>query len=101
MKKLLALTLTLASFGFVASSAEAKTAGAAVSPASSVAANAAAPQWGNRDRRGWGRRRNRARVVTQTRLVRYGRRVFRETYQIRYLPNGGTQTRLISRVRVR
>jgi hypothetical protein len=39
--------------------------------------------------------------VTQTRLVRYGRQVIRETYQITYLPNGRTQTRLISRVRVR
>jgi hypothetical protein len=39
--------------------------------------------------------------VTQTRLVRVGRRTFRETYQITYLPNGRTQTRLISRVRVR
>jgi hypothetical protein len=33
--------------------------------------------------------------------VRYGRQVFRETYQIRYLPNGRSVARLISRVRVR
>jgi hypothetical protein len=33
-------------------------------------------------------------------VVRLGRRVFRETYQITYLPNGRTDTRLISRVRI-
>jgi hypothetical protein len=33
--------------------------------------------------------------------VRIGRRTFRETYQITYWPNGRTETRLISRVRVR
>lgn len=96
MKKLLGLTLSLASIGFVASSTEAKAAESHASPAATVVASTAAPQW----RRGrWNNRR--ARVVTQTRLVRSGRRVYRETYQVRYLPNGGTQTRLISRVRVR
>lgn len=100
MKKILALALSLASLGFVASSAEAKTRGASVSPAVTIATNAAQGQWRNRDR--WNRRNNhRVRVSTQTRLVRYGRQVFRETYQVRYLPNGRTQVRLISRVRVR
>jgi hypothetical protein len=100
MKKILSLALTLASIGFVTSSAEAKTPGAANS---SVVA-AAAPQvriqlgGGGRNNRRFNRR---VRTVTQTRLVRYGRQAFRETYQITYLPNGRTQTRLISRVRVR
>jgi hypothetical protein len=59
-------------------------------------------QWQNRDRGRWGRRNNnRVSVTTQTRLVRYGRQLFRETYQVRYLPNGRTIARLISRVRVR
>lgn len=98
MKKLLGLTLSLASIGFVASSAEAKVATPSAAAATTVAANAAAPQWGNRNRR-W--RNRRVRVTTQSRLVRVGRRVYRETYQIRYLPNGRTQTTLISRVRVR
>jgi len=102
MKKLLALTLSLASIGFVASSAEAKAAGTANSSAATVAA--ATPQM--RIQIGQGRRNNRrfnhrVRTVTQTRLVRFGRQMFRETYQITYLPNGRTQTRLISRVRVR
>jgi hypothetical protein len=96
MKKLLALTLTLASLGLFAAAAEAKPAAVSLSPATINAA----PQW--RNQRRWGRRDNRrVRVVTQTRLVRFGRQLYRETYQVRYLPNGNTQTRLISRVRVR
>ncbi|HEX8283087.1 MAG TPA: hypothetical protein VF588_07015 [Pyrinomonadaceae bacterium] len=87
----------MASVGFAASTAEAK----ASAPSNSVAvasvakaAPAAAQIWRNRNR-------GRARVVTQSRLVRSGRRVYRETYQIRYFPNGRTSTRLVSRVRVR
>jgi hypothetical protein len=90
------LTLTLASIGFVAPSAAAKAAEANVSRAEGVATYTAAPQWGRR-----GRYNRRVRVVNRSRLVRYGRRLYRETYQIRYFPNGRTQTRLISRVRVR
>lgn len=107
MKKLLAFALTLASFGFVASTAEAKAAGAAASAGVVSSANAPEPQWGqrgrrNRNRNRWGRRWNHGvRVTTETRLVRFGRRLFRETYQVRILPNGRTQTTLISRVRVR
>jgi hypothetical protein len=97
MKKLLGLTLSLASIGFVASSTEAKTAKPSVSPATIIAANTVQPQWRNRNRRG----RSRVRVTTQTRLVRRGRQVYRETYLVRYLPNGRIQTRLISRVRIR
>ena len=97
MKKFLAIALTLASVGFAASTAEAKAAhesnSVGVAPASK-AAPAAAQIWRNRNR-------GRYRVVTRSHLVRVGRRVYRETYQIRYLPNGRTQTRLISRVRVR
>lgn len=102
MGKLLALTLSLASIGFAASSADAKTAGAANTSAATVAA--AAPQGNMMTVQGgrYNRRYNRrARTVTQSRLVRYGRQVFRETYQITYQPNGRTRTRLISRVRVR
>ena len=97
MKRVLALALSLAALGFVASPAEAKAVGASAS--TSAATAPAAAQW--RDRR-WDRRHNRrVRTITQSRLVRVGRRVYRETYQIRYFPNGRTQTRLISRVRVR
>jgi hypothetical protein len=100
MKKILALALSLASIGFTASAAEAKSVEASLSPEVTVASNAPAPQWENRRRRNrWNNRR--VQVYTTTRLVRYGRAIFRETYQVRRLPNGRTQTRLISRVRVR
>ncbi len=100
MKKLLALTLLLASIGFGASLTEAKAAERLNSPAATMAASAVAPQW--RNQRRWDRRDNRrVRTVTQARLVRVGRQVYRETYQVMYWPNGRTQTRLIGRVRVR
>lgn len=104
MKRLLAFALALATFGFVAAPAEAKAAGARVISS----AHAPAPQWensGRRTRNRWGRRWNHrgggVRVITETRFVRFGRRLYRETYQVRFLPNGRTQAMLISRVRVR
>lgn len=107
MKKLLALAL--ASIGFVGSTAEAKA--SSNSPTTTMAAQAVAPQFGRqeweRQDRGrqdrWGRRDNHRLppVMTQTRYVRYGWRVYRETYQIRCFPNGRVETRLISRERVR
>jgi hypothetical protein len=100
MKKFLALTLTLASVGLAGNSFEAKAAAPSHSAAAvteSKAAPAAAQVYGRQ--RGWGR--NRVRVATQSRLVRRGRQVWRETYEVRYLPNGRTVTRLVSRVRVR
>jgi hypothetical protein len=109
MKRLLAFALALASFGFVASTAEAKTAGTAVSAGVNISASAPEPQWQNSRRRSrWNRRWNRrwnhrggVRVTTETRFVRFGRRLFRETYQVRTLPNGRSRVTLISRVRVR
>jgi hypothetical protein len=95
MKKLLGLTLSLASIGFVVTSAEAKAASTSVAPNATALESSATPQW-RRDRYN-----RRVRVVTRTRLVRVGRRVYRETIQIRYLPNGRTTTRVVSRVRVR
>jgi hypothetical protein len=96
-KRVLGIALALLSMSFVAS-AEAKTAD--VSQHNTLAANAA-PQW-QRDRYGrrYERRNNRRRSVTQSRLVRYGRRLYRETYLVTYWPNGRTDTRLISRQRV-
>jgi hypothetical protein len=97
MKRVLALAFTLASIGVTASAAESNVTVAGGAAVSRAAAAPAAVQWRRNNR--WGR--NRARVTTQTRLVRVGRRVYRETYQVRYLPNGRTQTSLVSRVRVR
>jgi len=96
MKKLLALTLTLASFGLLGLGSE-----TAVAKAGTLAN--ASPQVqlriGPQRHRGW-YRRNRVRTITQTRIVRRGFRTYRETYLVRYFGNGQTQTTLISRQRI-
>ncbi|HEY6230008.1 MAG TPA: hypothetical protein VIW64_01980 [Pyrinomonadaceae bacterium] len=98
MKRLLGISLALASFGF-GLSAEAK----ATAPSASSAAGmtvSSSQEW-RRDR--WDRRvyrRRAVRRVTQARVIRIGRRLYRETYLVSYLPNGRTNTRLISRVRI-
>ena len=92
MKRVLGLILALSSMGFVVS-ADAKTANA--SNENSTIAASSAPQW-QRNRR-WDRRYERRRTVTRSRYVRYGRRLYRETYLVTYWPNGRTDTRLISR----
>jgi len=98
MKKLMGLVLALAAFAFVGSSAKARTNGA---PAGQVIrveqGRHRQDRWNNRWNNRWNRR---ARVVTQTRIVQRGRQRFRETYQVVYRPNGRTDTRLISRVRI-
>ena len=102
MKKLLTLALTLASFVFVVPESGANSSAALASPQIRI-------QVGQRRRhrnRDWRRYENRGerigwgRTYTTTRLVRFGYRTYRETYQVRTLPNGRTQTTLISRVRV-
>lgn len=95
MKKLLILTLTLASFGFFGFGSNATDVNAATS----------APQVqlriGPQRHRGWNRNYRRGvRSIRQTRIVRYGRRTYRETYLVRYFGNGQTQTTLISRERI-
>ena len=96
MKKLLAFSLLLMSAMIFVPSAAAK------DVANAVTNNTAAPQiWrgqNNRRNRQVRNNRGRVRVVTETRIVRYGRQRYRETIQIRYLPNGRTQTRVISRI---
>jgi hypothetical protein len=101
-KRVLGIALAIVSMGFVVS-AEAKTTD--VSQVNSTIAANAAPQWqrdryGRRYERRDDRRYNRRRTVTQSRYVRYGRRLYRETYLVTYWPNGRTNTRLISRQRV-
>jgi hypothetical protein len=94
MRRILALTLACASLGIFASGAQ------AYSDKSSIPANVAvnnSPDPQVRIRVGQRRRYGRSRTIQQTRLVRYGRRLYRETYVVRYLPNGRTQTTLISR----
>jgi hypothetical protein len=101
-KRVLTIALALTSMGFVVS-AEAKTAD--VSQQNSTLTANSSPQWqhdryGDRYGRRYDRRYNRRRTVTQSRYVRYGRRLYRETYLVTYWPNGRTDTRLISRQRV-
>lgn len=96
MKKFLALAiLSVSSLAFVPS-AEAKSSSGSTAATTTVAVE---PQiiirTPNR------RYQRRARVVTQTRNVRRGRALYRETYQTTYRPNGRVVTRLISRVRIR
>ena len=94
MKRVLGLILALSSMAFVAS-AEAKAAN--TTNENSTIAASSAPQWQRyRNYRRYERRRS----VTRSRLVRYGRRLYRETYLVTYWPNGRTDTRLISRQRV-
>ncbi|MFY9622182.1 MAG: hypothetical protein WAQ99_20370 [Pyrinomonadaceae bacterium] len=95
MKKLLAIALTSASFVVMGFSGQASAATSSVTSATT----AATPQWQERN---WRYRRSRSRVRTYrtSRVVRYGYRTYRETYLVRALPNGRTQTTLISRVRI-
>ena len=100
MKRVLGIALALLSMGFVVS-AEAKTSN--VSSANTTVANAPQYQWerdryGRRDRR-YDRRYNR-RQRTFSRVVRYGRRLYRETYLVTYWGNGRSNTRLINRSRI-
>jgi hypothetical protein len=100
MKRLLGIALALVSMGFVVS-AEAKTSN--VNSANTTVANAPQYQWerdryGRRDRR-YDRRNNR-RQRTFSRIVRYGRRLYRETYLVTYWGNGRSNTRLINRSRI-
>jgi len=97
MKRILGIAFALLTLGFVIP-AEAKTTTNFNENATVTAANAA-PQWQrNRGDRRWRNRNTRA--VTRSRIVRVGRRVYRETYIVRYLPNGRVDTRLISRTRI-
>ena len=101
MKKVLGIAFALLTLGFVVPT-EAKTTN--TNEIATVAANAA-PQWqrnrrwDRRDYRRYDRRYN-TRAVTRSRIVRVGRRVYRETYVVRYFPNGRTDTRLVSRTRI-
>jgi hypothetical protein len=97
MKKTFAITLMLLSLGFVGWG---ETQAAASANEVTHAANAVPQEWRYRQRdRRW-RNRNRVRVVRTSRIVRYGFRTYRETYLVRYLPNGRTQTTLLSRERI-
>jgi hypothetical protein len=106
MKRLITLTLALASMGLFGLGNDLKTNSSvqAMTPQFRIQIG---PQrrnrrWRNRDYENRGDRvgYDYGRTVTQERLVRRGWHTYRETYQTTYFPNGQTQTTLISRVRV-
>ncbi len=106
MKRLLALTLSLAWMGLAPLAGLASEMKSSTVPAAGIATYGTGPQVriqigrdrrDRRDRRwGWGRER----TVEQTRIVNYGGRTFRETYLVRYFPDGRTETTLINRERL-
>jgi hypothetical protein len=98
MKKLLLSIVLFSSLGFVGSSNANAATPAVGNPQLRIEVGQRRRRWRNRgyatgQRIGYGR--------TFTRDVQRGWRIYRETYQVRYLPNGMTQTMLISRVRIR
>ena len=112
MKRILTITLALASMGFfgLGSDLTTNTAAKAVTPQLRIQIG---PQrrnrrWRNRDYRDYRDYENRGdrvgygygQTVVQTRLVQRGWHTYRETYQVTYFPNGETRTTLISRERV-
>ena len=97
MKRVLGIVFALLTLGFVVP-AEAKTTGNS-NEIATIAANST-PQWQHYRRIDRYNNRRRTRAVTRSRIVRYGRRVYRETYVVRYYPNGRVDTRLISRTRI-
>lgn len=105
MKRVLGIAFALLTLGFVVP-AEASTAEKSLKNAT-VAATPI-PQWQRdryrQDRYGRDRydryNRRQTRAVTRSRIVRYGRGVYRETYVVRYFPNGRVDTQLISRSRI-
>jgi hypothetical protein len=106
MKKLFALILALASFGFAGSWTETSAGAMARAGKPQIRIQIGRHRRRYRDRNwrdynqgervgyGYGR------TVVQTRLVQRGWHTYRETYQVRYFPDGRTQMSLISRVRV-
>ena len=99
MKKLLlAITLALASLGFMGSWTETQATPVvhATNPQIRIRIG---PQ--RRRYRDYGYREFRDRDVrVETRVVNYGWHTYRETYRTRYLPDGRTVTTVINRVRI-
>ena len=96
MKKIFTLTMLFAAMTFTAMFAQAQS-------RQTQQRNNQQYEQNNRRNQQQNTRYNRrgVKVVTKTRIVRVGRQRYRETYQIKYLPNGRTQTKVLSRVRIR
>lgn len=104
MKKLLLTLLLLSSFSLIGSSTIASAAIPVVGkPQVRIQIGQRRRHWRDRDRdrdRDYARGDRVGYGRMFTRDVRRGWHLYRETYQVRYLPNGMTQTVLISRVRI-
>src|SRR5712671_371217 len=108
MKRLITLTLALASMGFfgLGSNLKTDTSVQAMTPQFRIQIGPRRNRrWRDRDYRDYENRGDRVgygygRTVIQTRLVQRGWHTYRETYQTTYYQNGQTQTILISRERV-
>lgn len=94
MKKIIGLSLILMSAAVFVPTVKANS-NAGELTAAATANNTLAPQFQRRYNQ------RRVRTVTQTRNVRRGRALYRETYRTTYRPNGRVVTRLISRVLIR
>jgi len=98
MRILLSFVLALASSGFVGTWSETKANAVGHNPQIRI-------QIGRRHRRDWDDRyrydryRNYGTRI-ETRIVHEGWRTYRDTYQVRYLPDGRAQWVLVSRERV-
>ena len=99
MKKLLLTLLLLSSFSFIGSSSNIASAAtpAVGNPQVRIQIGRTRRRWRNRD---WatGERVGYGRIFTRD--VQRGFHLYRETYRVRYLPNGMRETVLISRVRI-
>jgi hypothetical protein len=96
MRKLLTLTLALASLGFVGSWSETK-ANAVTKTNPQIRIQIGRR---HRDRREYRDRDYRMWNTIETRIVHEGWRTYRDTYQVRHFADGRTQMVLISRQRV-
>ena len=99
MKKLMLLIALLSSITFIGSGTTSAATPAVGNPQVRIELGQRRRRW--RTNRGYARGQRIGYGRTFTRDVQRGWRIYRETYQIRYLPNGMTQTMLISRVRIR
>ena len=97
MKKLITLSLLLASFAFTATFASAQT----YYPQNDRYDRRDDRRDNRRDDRDWRGNYRGVRIETRTRIVRQGYRTFRETIQIKRFPNGRVTAKVLSRTRIR
>ena len=102
IKRLFTIALALASLGLfsLGSEANANTVVKGTPPQVRIQIGQRHRRWHDRDRDNRGERVGYGRTTFETRLVQRGWHTYRETYQVRFLPDGRSETTLVSRVRV-